>query len=86
MTAASITTPHRVGEGSHGREVRTLPRMPTFALVTPAGSTLGLYDLDDETEPGAVIRRQGHPDRRVVGLLDYDEQLPGFDVLIVERL
>ena len=45
--------------------------MQTSALITPGGTTLGLYGLDiDETEPGAVIRRPGEPDGRVIGLLD----------------
>jgi len=43
----------------------------TFALITPSGCALGLYELDDdETEPGAVIRRPREPGRRVIGLLD----------------
>jgi hypothetical protein len=47
----------------------------------------GLYDLDDD-EAGAMIHPPAAPDRRVVGLLDADEQggVTGFDVLIVERL
>jgi len=59
-----------------------------FALISPGGTTLGLYGLDiDETEPGAVIRRPGQPDRRVIGFLDLDDNVEtGFDVLIVERV
>ena len=64
--------------------------MPTFPLVTPGGTTLGSFELDDdETEPGSIIRRPGQPDRRVIGLLadeDEDEEVDGFDVLIVERV
>jgi hypothetical protein len=62
--------------------------MPTFALITPGGSTLGPWELDDdETEPGAIIRRPGQPDRRVIGLLDVpEEDRTRYEVLIVERL
>ena len=64
--------------------------MPTFPLVTPGGTTLDAFELDDdETEPGSIIRRPGQPDRRVIGLLadeDEDEEVDGFDVLIVERV
>ena len=49
--------------------------MPTDAVVTPGGSTLGPWELDDdEAEPGAIIRRPGQPDRRVIGLLDLPEE------------
>ena len=42
---------------------------------------------DDEAEPGAVIRRPGQPDRRVIGLLDLpEENRRRYDVLIVERV
>ena len=53
------------------------------------GEPCGLYELDDnETEPGAIIRRPGQPNRRVIGFVDADEDesLVGFDVLIVERV
>jgi hypothetical protein len=63
--------------------------VPTFALVTPGGTTLGPCELDDdETGPVAIIRRPGEPDRRVIGFLDTDEEdgLTGFEVLIVERI
>jgi hypothetical protein len=59
--------------------------VPTFALVTPGGSTLGAFELDDdETQEGAIIRRPGEPDRRVVGRLP-SEDPERFDVLVVER-
>jgi hypothetical protein len=46
----------------------------TFALVTPGGSMLGPFELDDdETHDGAMIRREGEPDRRVVGRIRADE-------------
>ena len=73
---------------------RTRP-VATFALVTPGGSALGTFELDDkaqldddEAEPGAIIRWSGQPDRRVIGLLDADEEdgLTGLEVLIVERV
>ena len=49
--------------------------MPTSALIAPGGSTLGPWVLDDdEAAPGAVIRRPGQPDRRVIGLLDLPEE------------
>ena len=64
--------------------------MPTFALITPGGSTLGPLELnDDEAEPGAIIRRPGQPDRRVLRLLEIPEEeelMLGYEVLIVERL
>ena len=47
--------------------------MPTFALVTPDGTTLGPFELDDD-EPGAIIRRPGQPDRRVIGRLDDEDE------------
>jgi len=41
------------------------------SLIAPGGSTLGPWVRDDdEAAPGAVIRRPGQPDRRVIGLLD----------------
>ena len=64
--------------------------MPTVALITSGGSALGAFELDgDEAQDGAVIRRPGEPDRRVVGVLDVSEEeasLPAYDVLIVERV
>jgi hypothetical protein len=61
--------------------------MPTFALVTSGGTTLGLFELDDnETEPGAIIRRDGQPDRRVVGLLEAEPPPGSLPVLVVERM
>jgi hypothetical protein len=46
--------------------------MPTFALITPGGSALGAFELDDdEAQDGAIIRRErrarparGRPHRR----------------------
>jgi hypothetical protein len=41
--------------------------VPTFALVTPGGTALGAFELDDdEAQDGAIIRRDGEPDRRLV--------------------
>ena len=65
------------------------PLVPIFALLTSGGSALGAFELDDdEARAGAIIRRRGEPDRRVIGLLDADEEdgPVGFDVLIVERV
>jgi hypothetical protein len=60
--------------------------MPTFALITPGGSTLGPFELDDdETHNGAIIRREGEPDRRVVARIGFDDP-ERFDVLVVERV
>ena len=60
--------------------------MPTFALVTPGGSALGAFEFeDDEAQQGAVIRRDGEPDSRVVGRLVFDDR-ERFDVLVVERM
>ena len=60
--------------------------MPTFALVTPGGSALGAFELDDdEAQDGAVIRREGEPDRRVVGRVESDGFSETFAVLVVER-
>jgi hypothetical protein len=40
--------------------------LPTYALITPGGSALGAFELvDDEIRKGAIIRREGEPDRRV---------------------
>jgi hypothetical protein len=59
---------------------------PTFALITPGGSALGAFELGEhETEDGAVIRREGEPDRRVVGWLPSSEDPERFAVLVVER-
>jgi len=42
--------------------------MTTYALVTPGGTTLGVYELsDDEANGDVVIERPGEPDRRVCG-------------------
>jgi hypothetical protein len=58
----------------------------TFALVTPGGSSLGTFELDDdETQEGAIIRREGEPDRRVVGRIEFDDP-ENFEVLVVERV
>jgi hypothetical protein len=55
-------------------------------LITPGGSILGAFELDDdETHDGAIIRRDGEPDRRVVGRWP-SEDPERFDVLVVERL
>jgi hypothetical protein len=61
---------------------------PTFALITPGGSTLGPWELDDDqTEPGSIVRRPGQPDRRVIGLLEVpEEDRRRYEVLIVERV
>jgi hypothetical protein len=61
---------------------------PTFALITLSATCSGLYDLeDDEAESGAIIRRPGQPDRRVIGLLDLpEEDRTKYDVLIVQRV
>ena len=56
-----------------------------FALVTRGGTTLGAYELDDdEAQDGAFIRREGEPDRRVVGFIERTAP-ENFDVLVVER-
>ena len=48
--------------------------MATFALITPGGSTLGPFELDDdEAHDGAIIRRDGEPDRRVFGRIESDD-------------
>jgi hypothetical protein len=59
-----------------------------YALITRGGTTLGPWELDDdETEPGAVIRRPREPDRRVIGLLEVpEEDRRRYEVLIVERV
>jgi hypothetical protein len=60
--------------------------VPTFALVTPGASALGVFELDDdETHDGAIIRRDGEPDRRVVGRLPPSEDPERFEILVVER-
>ena len=41
--------------------------MPTFPLVTTGGSALGPFELDEDETDGAVVHREGEPDRRVVG-------------------
>jgi hypothetical protein len=43
---------------------------------------------DDETEPGAITRRSGQPDRRVIDLFDHmDEgELSGVEISIGERV
>ena len=45
-----------------------------------------MFDLaEDESEPGAIIRREGEPDTRVVGFIE--RRAPeNFDVLVVERV
>jgi hypothetical protein len=54
--------------------------MPTHALITPHGSALGTFELDDdETQEGAIIRCDGEHDRRVVGRLP-SEDPERFDV------
>jgi hypothetical protein len=60
-----------------------------LVLITPGGTTLGRVELDDdETHDGAIIRRDGEPDRLVVGRVvevvasERDGQLP---VLVIER-
>jgi hypothetical protein len=61
--------------------------VPTFALVTPGGSALGPFELDeDEAQDGAVIRREGEPDRRVVSRLESEAFSETFAVLVVERV
>jgi hypothetical protein len=56
------------------------------ALITPGGSALGAFELDDdETHDGAIIRRDGEPDRRVIGRLPPSEDPEQFGVLVVER-
>jgi hypothetical protein len=61
--------------------------VPTFALVTPGGSALGAFELDDdEVQDGAIIRREGQPERRVVGRLESDGSSETFAVLVVERV
>jgi hypothetical protein len=51
------------------------------------GTTLGAYELTAEEAAGdVVIERPGEPTRRVVNLLDSDDDNPEwFDVLVVER-
>jgi hypothetical protein len=67
--------------------------VPTFALVTPGGSALGPFELDDEeAQQGAIIRRPSEPEGRggdepnlrVVGFVE--RTVPeNFDVLVVEE-
>jgi hypothetical protein len=54
--------------------------------VTPGGTALGSFELaEDEAQNGAVIRRDGEPDRRVLRRLEGgDPEL--FEILIVERV
>jgi hypothetical protein len=60
--------------------------VPTFALITRGGSMLGAFELDDdETQDGAIIRRDGEPDRRVVGFIERTAP-ENFDVHVVERV
>ena len=49
------------------------------------GSTLGPFD-DDERHDGAVIRRDGEPDRRVVGRVYSDDPETQFTLHVVERV
>jgi hypothetical protein len=59
----------------------------TYALATPHGTLLGRFELDDdEAEPGAIIARPGEPDRRVVGLLDYEPREGALPALVVGRV
>lgn len=61
--------------------------MEKLALITPGGSALGHYELtEEETEPGAIIRRPGQPDRRVVGRLWDDEAGGYYNILVVEHI
>ena len=60
--------------------------MPTYALSTPGGSALGAFELDDdEAQVGAIIRREGEPDRRVLERWP-SEDPERFAVLVVERV
>jgi hypothetical protein len=60
--------------------------VPTFVLITTEGTTLGAWELEeDEAEDDAVIEREGHPPRRVLGRIDSDDA-ELFDVLVVERV
>jgi hypothetical protein len=60
--------------------------MPHYALVTPAGTALGSFEVaEDEAQHGAVIRRDGQPHRRVVGRLESDDP-ERFEILVAERI
>jgi hypothetical protein len=41
--------------------------------------------LDDEAQDGAIIRRDGEPDRRVVGRIESDDP-ERYAILVVERV
>jgi hypothetical protein len=59
--------------------------VPLFALITPGGSALGAFELDDDETREGAIRRGGEPDRRVIGRLPLSEDPERF-VLVVERV
>ena len=60
--------------------------MPTFPLVTTGGSALGPFELDEDETDGAVVRREGEPDGRVVGRIGSAGFSETFAVLVVERV
>jgi hypothetical protein len=60
--------------------------MPHYALITPDGSALGAFELDaEEARDSAIIRRDGRPDRRVVGRVESDDP-ERFEILVVEQV
>jgi hypothetical protein len=59
--------------------------LPTFACVPPGATALGPLEFDDdEAHDRAIIRREGEPDRPLVGRAEFHDP-ERFDVL-VERV
>ena len=63
---------------------RSVSRVPTFALVTPAAHLRRVNLDEDETHDGALIVRDGQPVRLVVGRLE-SEDPDELTVLVVTR-